>query len=414
MRRGLCLLLAVLLTLSAGLCASAKTVEECYEDMVAAYPEFVDAIVATGKVEENDLLDYVFKVYNSFLTLNDVYGDVTEETFDENFKDIVQATLTKSNLYYALLEAYPDAIRQALDGVIAPEFQPLYQTMKDMVFRYDLLNPTTEEPTAEPTEPPTAEPTAEPTTDPTAEPTTDPVDPSTDPTEEPTQAPTKDSGGGSTGGGGSGTGSADPTEPTTESTTTPSGETTTEGATETTTEVFSDLATVAWAKDAIASLVSSGVLSGYADGTFRPDNAITRAEFAKVLVVAADVLDTTLTADFSDVAEDAWYAPYVASAKAAGLVMGNEDGTFAPDTTISRADICVMVYRYLQSKSMTFDMSETRFADDADIPTYASEAIYALTGAGVLSGVGDNRFAPGDPATRAQAAKILDGALQLK
>ena len=140
------------------------------------------------------------------------------------------------------------------------------------------------------------------------------------------------------------------------------------------------------------------------DGAFRPDENITRGEFAKIIVTAADAYDYAAVSQFSDVPGDAWYYSYISSAYKAGLITGYPDGSFAPEAPISRADICTIVYRFLKPAESS---DSAAFDDDSLIPDYAKTAVYSLADLGVISGMGGNTFAPLSNATRAQTAKII-------
>lgn len=125
---------------------------------------------------------------------------------------------------------------------------------------------------------------------------------------------------------------------------------------------FSD---VAWYYDAVSALTGSGIIAGYPDGTFRPENSITRAEFAKMI---AEYLELNLidTADFNDVPEAHWANRYIAAAQKSGYVTGYGDGTFRPENTISRAEVAAIINR-LQNISC----DATSIADvQADLKTF--------------------------------------------
>ncbi len=96
---------------------------------------------------------------------------------------------------------------------------------------------------------------------------------------------------------------------------------------------------------AIVHLAESGVVGGYADGTFKPDNAINRAEVLKVILKGSGIeSDVTFAQDFPDVAEGDWFAPFVLKAKALGFVKGNDaDGTFAPGRQVNLAEFLKML-----------------------------------------------------------------------
>lgn len=170
--------------------------------------------------------------------------------------------------------------------------------------------------------------------------------------------------------------------------------------------VFTDVPLEHWAYEAVGYLSDNMVISGYLDGTFKPNKNITRAEFAKIIVSAMKTVDFEAKAEFSDVSEDDWFAPYVASAFKNGYITGYPDGSFRPNANISRADICAVIYRCIKN-TVSENKADTVFADDSTIPNYAREGVYALAGSGIVNGMGDNKFAPLENATRAQASKII-------
>lgn len=167
---------------------------------------------------------------------------------------------------------------------------------------------------------------------------------------------------------------------------------------------FSDLPTTHWAYNSVNVLAENFILNGYLDGTFKPEANITRSEFAKIIVSATGVLDSSASSSFSDVPENEWYYYYVSSAYKAGYITGYPDGTFRPNDYITRADICTIVSRSLGSPST---ISGTQFSDDNLIPSYAKIPVYALVKKGIINGMGDGKFAPTAFATRAQTAKII-------
>lgn len=98
---------------------------------------------------------------------------------------------------------------------------------------------------------------------------------------------------------------------------------------------------IEWAKTA-------GVIGGYPDGSFRPEQTVNRAELLKILYqsVGASVPSVTETS-FPDVPRDSWFAPYVSIAKEHGMIQGYEDGTFKPEQTVNAAEALKMAYRVL-------------------------------------------------------------------
>ena len=114
------------------------------------------------------------------------------------------------------------------------------------------------------------------------------------------------------------------------------------------TNSFSDVSATAWYNNAISTLTNMGVISGYPDGTFRPNAGITRAEFAKIAVSFFDVnVDQTLGTNFTDVA-GAWYTKYINLAVELNIVNGYADGTFRPNNLITRAEAMKIVNNTLR------------------------------------------------------------------
>ena len=112
------------------------------------------------------------------------------------------------------------------------------------------------------------------------------------------------------------------------------------------TKSFSDVPDDAWYSTAVKTLASLGMMDGYPDGTFRPDEPITRAEFATVgLAFAYDPLDASCS--YYDVGANAWYYTYVAQATTYGWIGGYPDNTFRPGNNITRVEVCVIVNNML-------------------------------------------------------------------
>jgi len=167
---------------------------------------------------------------------------------------------------------------------------------------------------------------------------------------------------------------------------------------------FSDLETVSWAKESIEALADKGIINGRGDGTFAPNDTVTRAEFCKMIAIAFDAVKADAACEFDDVSSDAWYYTYVASAKNAGFINGKTESDFAPLDTVSREEMVTIALRALGIEAS--DSSE-KFADDDSISDYAKGAVYTLKQLGILNGVGDNMFAPKAEVTRAMAAKVV-------
>ncbi|MED1882652.1 chitobiase/beta-hexosaminidase C-terminal domain-containing protein, partial [Brevibacillus borstelensis] len=168
---------------------------------------------------------------------------------------------------------------------------------------------------------------------------------------------------------------------------------------------FSDIAGH-WAKNYILRAVEKGFVSGYPDGTFKPNNPVTRAEFTVMLAGALKLKSegTALTfADNEQIGE--WAKQAVAQAVEARIIDGYDDGSFRPNNRITRAEMAAMIARSLTLQ--TNPGMSTGFADDEVIPQWAKGAVEAICKLGIVDGRGGNRFVANEIATRAEATVIL-------
>ncbi|WP_158289287.1 hemoblobin-interacting domain-containing protein [Paenibacillus flagellatus] len=161
-----------------------------------------------------------------------------------------------------------------------------------------------------------------------------------------------------------------------------------------------------WAEARIAQAAQAGIVSGYPDGSFKPNAAVTRAEFTVMLARAWKLQDEARSLPFSDSQQiGAWARASVAQAVASGIIEGFDDGSFRPDAEITRAEVAVMIAKALK---LPIDPNvSTSFADDQAIPTWAKGALAALAKRGVMNGKGANEFDPAGKATRAEAVTVL-------
>ncbi|MCJ8013651.1 discoidin domain-containing protein [Paenibacillus sp. KQZ6P-2] len=161
-----------------------------------------------------------------------------------------------------------------------------------------------------------------------------------------------------------------------------------------------------WAAVDIEKAVQKGIVNGYPDGTFRPNGAVTRAEFAAMLVRALKLQGSGGSVTFSDKDDiGAWAKTAVAHAVESGIINGYEDGTFRPNASINRGEMVSMVARALK---LNIDGgAKTTFADDHSIPVWAKGAANAAVKQGIIQGRSGNLFAASETATRAESVTIL-------
>lgn len=162
-----------------------------------------------------------------------------------------------------------------------------------------------------------------------------------------------------------------------------------------------------WAEKVLTEWQEKGLLKGYADGSIKPNNSITRAEFI-TLINNAKGITAENSISFTDVRPSDWF--YSAVAKAAGYTKGYEDGTFRPNQTITRAEAAVMLANVA---GLSADENGADGFSDA-IPTWAKGSIGAVVAAGLMSGYPDGSFGAAAPTTRAEAVSALDRVLNGK
>ena len=162
-----------------------------------------------------------------------------------------------------------------------------------------------------------------------------------------------------------------------------------------------------WAEADIKEMAQRGIVAGITASMFAPDQEITRAEFAAIVVRALGISAAAGSVEFEDVAQDSWYAGPVMAAAAAGLITGYE-GEFRPDDLITREEMAVVIvkaYQYLGKETSRGGIS--KFSDREEISLWAEEYVDQAASAELISGVSATRFAPHENATRAQVASLV-------
>ncbi|WP_405108626.1 S-layer homology domain-containing protein [Paenibacillus sp. FSL K6-1217] len=172
------------------------------------------------------------------------------------------------------------------------------------------------------------------------------------------------------------------------------------------TVTFKDIANH-WAKEGIERAASMGFVNGFGDGTFRPDVRITRAEFVVMTARAFDFeAKGAMPLNFRDVDTiPVWARDYIAEAEQTGLIKGYADGSFRPNQWISRSEMAVLIMRLYDGELHSNE--PVSFADKQHIKPWALPSVASAVDLGIIKGKNGNRFAPNDPATRAEALIML-------
>lgn len=168
-----------------------------------------------------------------------------------------------------------------------------------------------------------------------------------------------------------------------------------------------------WSRRDIAMLAARGIVQGQAEGSFRPNLPMTRAELAALLVRGLGLKeDPRSVAVFTDVPGEGWQAGAVGAALAAGLLHGNGDGSFRPDASVTREELAVILDNALAWAGVTVpadssEVSLARFEDSRLISDWAEEAVVRATAAGIIEGRTDSLLDAKGEATRAEAAVMV-------
>lgn len=172
---------------------------------------------------------------------------------------------------------------------------------------------------------------------------------------------------------------------------------------------FTDLSEVFWAEEAVLKMYEKGIILGYPDNTFLPNNNVTRAEFVTMLLRAFPLSRGSFSNDFADVGINEWYFDDVVTAAANDILKGDENKFFNPLESIKREDMALIIKRLFELKGVTFVPEDFKsFEDQDEISAYAKGAVAELAGAGIIQGISAAEFSPLSFVTRAQAAVIID------
>ncbi|MGQ9825293.1 MAG: S-layer homology domain-containing protein, partial [Desulfotomaculales bacterium] len=160
-----------------------------------------------------------------------------------------------------------------------------------------------------------------------------------------------------------------------------------------------------WARETIETLAGAGILAGVDGIHFEPERAVTRAEFAALLAKALALREKREPKNsFRDVKATDWYAGAVAAVAGADLVKGYEDGTFRPEQKITREEVAAVLARVTGLKPAGAKLS---FQDKGRISPWARDVVAAAAAQGLVKGFPDGTFRPDAPAGRAECAAMV-------
>ena len=172
---------------------------------------------------------------------------------------------------------------------------------------------------------------------------------------------------------------------------------------------FTDVASGSWYYDSVAYVYEQGLMGGTGEGRFSPDLTTSRAMIVTILYRLEGSPAVSGGASFADVTAGQWYSDGVAWASANGIVTGYSNGSFGPDDTITREQMAAILYRYARYKdyALSAQAALDGYADAAQVSAYAADAMKWAVGSGLITGTSGTTLSPAGSATRAQAAVIL-------
>ena len=175
--------------------------------------------------------------------------------------------------------------------------------------------------------------------------------------------------------------------------------------------VFTDVKAGSWYEEAVIYAVENNLLKGVSETEFAPDAVMTRAMLVTVLYRLENTTEKPKSHSFTDVKAGEWYADAIAWAVENGIVEGVSETEFAPNDSITREQLSVVLYRYAQYKEQDTSIGEDTnilsYTDAEEISQYAISAIQWMVGAGLINGETDSTINPKSNSTRAQVAVIL-------
>lgn len=165
-----------------------------------------------------------------------------------------------------------------------------------------------------------------------------------------------------------------------------------------------------WADNSIKKLSSRGIIKGYEDKTFRPNNSISREEVSKIISACIGSEGNVDLSTISIDSQSRWSSASVANLIARGIARGYEDGSFNPEGKITRAEVCEMVYKAMQSNSFEFKLENNKDFDDIG-SHWSRTSVEQLSGCGIIKGYEDGSFNPDKNITRAEVCTIINSVI---
>jgi S-layer homology domain len=163
-----------------------------------------------------------------------------------------------------------------------------------------------------------------------------------------------------------------------------------------------------WGEEYVTTLANLNVIGGFPDGSFKPNADITRAQFAAIAVKAFNLPSSNNTRSFVDVRSNYWAASAISAVSNSGLVTGFPDGTFRPEDRITRAQALVILAKALGNRATPNANQLDRYTDRQAVPEWATESVSKAANARIIVNFPENnRIAPNNLATRGEVAALM-------
>ncbi|MBN7773539.1 S-layer homology domain-containing protein [Clostridium aminobutyricum] len=181
---------------------------------------------------------------------------------------------------------------------------------------------------------------------------------------------------------------------------------------------FSDM-TNHWAKDSVNNMGSRMVVTGVGNNNYAPGRNMTRAEFSAVIVRALGLAPASGASNFSDIKTSDWYNGYIETAVSYGIIKGYDNGKFGPNDTITREQAMTMLARAMKVTGLNADLTDKNvseligaYTDGTAVSAYAKESVAACLETGITAGRSNQIIAPKDSITRAEVAIMAERLLK--
>ena len=172
---------------------------------------------------------------------------------------------------------------------------------------------------------------------------------------------------------------------------------------------FTDMANVEWASSSVEMLTAMGIVNGFDDGTFRPDSNITKAEFVKIIISAFGLYNSDAAVTLTDNNPEDWYYKYVSSALEKEIAVAGENGAFNANEYITREEMFEISKKAIvfAEISLANTTAPVMFTDESDINPKYKDSIDYMSSHGIVAGNPDGTLNPKGNSTRAEACVML-------